>query len=289
MIKDFRYLRPQDLKEALGMLREHAGEAKVICGGQSLLILMRQGLVAPEYLIDIKHLEELNYIRLGEDGLRIGATTTHRALEKSKELAQRYPIIPEMEETLASVQTRNWGTIGGNLSHADPAGDPAPVLIALGAKVKLANVDGTREMALEDFFLDYFETALEEDELLVEIFVPPLPARTGVAFEKFTIIGCDMAIVSATARVTLDERGKAAEARVVLGGAAPRPLRVKGAEEVLVGEDLTEELLEEAGRKAFEECEPISDIHASEGYRRELVKVLTKRMLQKAWQRAAQG
>ncbi|RLA99548.1 MAG: xanthine dehydrogenase family protein subunit M [Deltaproteobacteria bacterium] len=289
MIKDFRYLRPQDLQEALGMLREHAGEAKVICGGQSLLILMRQGLVAPEYLIDIKHLEELSYIRLDEDGLRIGATTTHRALEKSKELAERYPIIPEMEETLASIQTRNWGTIGGNLSHADPAGDPAPVLIALGAKVKLAKADGTREMALEDFFLDYFETALEEDELLVEISVPPVPARTGVAFEKFTIIGCDMGIVSATARVTLDEGGRAAEARVVLGGAAPTPLRAKGAEEVLVGEDLREELLEEAGRKASEECEPISDIHASEGYRRELVRVLTKRMLRKAWQRAAQG
>ena len=93
MIKDFRYLRPQDLQEALGMLTEHAGEAKVICGGQSLLILMRQGLVAPEYLIDIKHLEELSYIRPNEDGLRIGATTTHRALEKSKELAERYPII----------------------------------------------------------------------------------------------------------------------------------------------------------------------------------------------------
>ncbi|RLA80336.1 MAG: xanthine dehydrogenase family protein subunit M [Deltaproteobacteria bacterium] len=289
MIRDFHYLRPQNLEEALGMLKEHAGEAKVIGGGQSLLILMRQGLVAPEYLVDIKHLDELNYIRFDQDGLKIGATTTHRALEKSRELAERYPIIPEMERTLASIQTRNWGTIGGNLSHADPAGDPAPVLIALGATVKLAKADGFREMPLEEFFLDYFETALEEDELLVEIAVPPISPRTGVAFEKFTIIGCDMGIVSATARLTLDEAGKCKEARVVLGGAAPVPLRARGAEEILGGEELKEEVFEEAAQKASEECEPISDIHASEGYRRELVRVLTRRMLKRAWERAAQG
>jgi len=128
MIKDFIYLRPSNLKEALQMLSEHQEECKVIAGGQSLLILMRQGLVAPKYLIDIKNLNELNYIRIDQkEGLKIGATTTHRSIEKSPLIRERFTILSDMERGLASIQTRNWGTIGGNLCHGEPAGDPAPV------------------------------------------------------------------------------------------------------------------------------------------------------------------
>lgn len=288
MIKDFIYLRPGNLKEALQMLSDHQEECKVIAGGQSLLILMRQGLVTPKYLIDIKNLNELNYIRIdSNEGLKIGATTTHRSIEKSPLIRERFTILSEMERGLASIQTRNWGTIGGNLCHGEPAGDPAPVLIALGAKLKMASSTNERIMDMEDFSLDYFETALYKNELLLEIQIPFLPPRLAIAFEKFTIIQNDMAISSVASSVSLDDDGYSLkDVRIVLGGVAPIPKRVKKVEEMLVGKRLSDDLIEKVSKVASEEAEPISDIHASEDYRRELVNVLTKRTLRKAWERA---
>lgn len=288
MIKDFIYQRPGTVKEALLQLSKYQEECKIIAGGQSLLILMRQGLVAPKYLIDIKNLQELNYIKLDpKEGLKIGATTTHRAIEKSSVIKEKFGILVEMERKLASIQTRNWGTIGGNLCHGEPAGDPAPVLIALKANLKLANSTGERRMALEDFSLDYFETALTKDELLLEIQVPFPPARTATAFDKFTIIQNDMAIVSVAASITLSDDGAVCkDVRVVFGGAAPTPRRATKAEEILVGKKMTDALLEEVSQRVSEQAEPVSDIHASEEYRRQLVKILTKRMVKKAWEQA---
>ncbi len=288
MINDFNYLRPKNLEEALEFLSQYKDECKIICGGQSLLIIMRQGLIAPEYLIDIKHLKELDYIEFDpEKGLRIGATTTHRSIEKSSLIKEKYPVLVEMEKKLASVQTRNWGTIGGNLAHGDPASDPATTLIALGASVKVGSKRGERVIPLEEFFVDYFETVLEEDEMILEVQVPPPPPRTGTTFEKFTIIEAEMGIVSVATSVTLEEDGKTCKAaRIALGGAAPTPLRAKKAEGILIGKELNDEIFEEAGRIASEECEPISDIHASEEYRRHLVSVLTKRLLKSSMERA---
>ena len=138
MIHDFVYLQADTTEEALAFLAQHKDSCKIICGGQSLLILMRQGLVAPEYLIDIKRVAELNYINFDpEEGLRIGATTTHRAIEQSPVIQDNYPVLVDMEKNLASTQTRNWGTMGGNLAHGEPAGCVAPVLIALNATVTL--------------------------------------------------------------------------------------------------------------------------------------------------------
>jgi carbon-monoxide dehydrogenase medium subunit len=157
MIRDFNYLRATTVKEALDLTDKHKDDYKIICGGQSLLILMRQGLVAPDYLIDIKNVEELDYIQFDDkEGLRIGATTTHRTIESSPLIKEKYPVIFEMEENLASIQTRNWGTIGGNLCHGDPAGDPGPVFIALNGSVKIASKQKTRSLPLHDFFVDYF-------------------------------------------------------------------------------------------------------------------------------------
>ncbi len=288
MIKDFIYFRPSTVEEAFLQLSKYQEECKIIAGGQSLLILMRQGLVAPKYLIDIKSLQELNYIKLDpKEGLKIGATTTHRAIEKSSAIKEKFGVLAEMERKLASIQTRNWGTIGGNLCHGEPAGDPAPVLIALKANLKLANSTGERRMALEDFSLDYFETALTKDELLLEIQVPFPPARTATAFDKFTIIQNDMAIVSAAASITLsDNNAFCKDVRIVLGGAASTPRRATKAEQALMGKKLDDPLLEQIGQRASEEAEPVSDIHASEEYRRELVKILTKRMVRKAWEQA---
>jgi carbon-monoxide dehydrogenase medium subunit len=288
MIRDFIYLRADTVKEALDFLEQCKDDSKIICGGQSLLILMRQGLVSLKYLIDIKHLEELNYIKFApKEGLKIGATTTHRALEKSSLIKKRYSVLVDMEKNLASIQTRNWGTIGGNLAHGDPAGDPGPVFIALNAVVKTANKERERTLPLEEFFIDFFETALEESELLIEIQVPAIPPKTAVAYEKFNIIKNDQGVVSVAASITVDDSGiKCKDARIVLGAAAPVPKRAKEAEQMLRGQKLNDRLLDRAAEKASEEADPFADVHATEEYRKFLVKALTKKMVKKSWEQA---
>ncbi len=287
MIQDFVYFRAKTVKEALALLEKHKDDYKIICGGQSLLILMRQGLVAPANLIDIKGISELKYIKFNsKEGLRIGAGTTHSEIQKSSPIKKHYPVLIEMEENLASVQTRNWGTIGGNLCHGDPAGDPGPVFIALNASAKIANRERERIIPLEEFFIDYFETVLEEGELLVEVQLPVVPPETATVYEKFNIIKNDQGIVSVVASVTLDSRGSTCtEARIVLGAAASIPIRARKAEKLLIGQRLDDDLLEKIGKKASHEADPVADIHASEEYRRYLVKALTKRMVKKAWER----
>ena len=291
MIKDFEYFAPTTLKEALALLDKYRDEYKVIGGGQSLLILMRQGLVAPEHLISIKGISELNYIKSdAKKGLRIGALTTHRTIEKSGVIKRGYVALAEMERRLASIQTRNWGTIGGNICHGDPAGDPAPVLMAMGASLTKASASGTTTMPIDEFFLDYFETALEPGELLTEIQVPVPAPRTGTAYTKFNIIQSDMATVGVAVSITLGSGdGVCSDARIALGAAAPTPMRAKQAEESLKGKKLTDSLLKQAGEIASTEADPISDIHASDEYRRELVKVLVKRVGSEALARAKQA
>jgi CO/xanthine dehydrogenase FAD-binding subunit len=248
---------------------------------------MRQGLVAPKYMVDIKGISELSYIKDDKNGLKIGALTTHRAIEKSPVIKKKYPVLAEMETRLASIQTRNWGTIGGNICHADPAGDPAPVLIALNATLTVAGSKGTRSMPVEDFTLDYFEVALEPGELLTEIQIPVPPPRTGTVYTKFNIIESDLATVGVAVSMTLGSGdGVCQDVRIALGAAAPTPMRAKQAEAVLKGKKITEALLAQAGEAAAKEADPISDIQASEEYRRELVKVLVKRMGEEALARA---
>jgi carbon-monoxide dehydrogenase medium subunit len=287
MIHDFTYLKPSSLQEALTMLGEHKDECKVICGGQSLLIIMRQGLLATDYLVDIKHIKELDYIQFdAKAGLKIGATTTHHTIETSDLIKKNYPILVAMENKLASIQVRNWGTIGGNLAHADPAGDPGPVLVALNANIKVGSAQGDRTMALEDFSVDFFETALEEGEVVLEVQVPTPEAKTGAAYQKFNLLESDQGMVAVAAAVTLNGGGKCKDVRVVLGNAGPKPIRVKKIEELLIGKAYNEKLFAEAGAIASQDCEPVSDIHASEEHRRHLLGVLTKRMLKQAWEQA---
>jgi len=288
MIHNFNYHQATSLKETLSLLEKCRDDYKIICGGQSLLILMRQGLVAPENLIDIKRVKEMSYIDYDpKNGLKIGAATTHREIEKSPLIKKYFPVLAEMEKNLASIQTRNWGTIGGNLAHGDPAGDPGPILIASNATVKLASLERERILPLGDFFIDIFETALEEGELLIEIQVPILPKKTAMAYEKFNIIKNNQGIVSVAASVTMAEDGvRCKDARIVLGAAAATPLRAKKAEQMLIGKKIDTKLLAIVGKKASEESDPISDIHATETYRRFLVKNLTINVTRKAWEQA---
>jgi carbon-monoxide dehydrogenase medium subunit len=291
MIKDFEYFAPKTLKEALTLLDKYRDECKIIAGGQSLLILMRQRLVTPEYLIDIKGISELDYITSdAKEGLKIGALATHRAIEKSPAMKNGFSVLGEMERRLASVQTRNWGTIGGNICHGDPAGDPVPVLIALKSTLKMASLKDERTMPVEDFTLDYFETALEPNELLTEIQVPLPLSHTGAAYTKFNIIESDVATVGVAVSLTLGSgSGVCEDVRIALGALAPTPMRAKKAEGVLHGNKITDNLLREAGVVASTEAEPISDIAASAEYRRELVRVLVARVGKEALARAKQA
>ena len=288
MMKEFEYFAPKTVEEALSLLSQYREEAKIIAGGQSMLVVMRQGLLSPEYLIDVKGISALDYTNHDEKtGLRIGALTVHRTIEKSPLVAEHFKVLSEMERNLATVQTRNWGTIGGNLCHGDPAGDPAPVFIALNARLKLASLKRERTIAMEDFSRDYLEVALEPGEMLTEIQVPVPPPRTGTAYEKLMVMRGDMGIIGAAVSITLRPGdGICQDARIALGSAASVPLRAREAEKRLVGKVVSEATLAEAGEVASTEASPPSDVHGSTEYRREMVKVFVRRVGARALERA---
>jgi carbon-monoxide dehydrogenase medium subunit len=288
MIADFEYFSPQTVEEALSLLSQYKEEAKMIAGGQSMLVVMKQRLLTPEYLIDIKGISALDYIEYDEGkDLRIGALTIHRAIEKSPLIREHFGVLSEMEQNLATIQTRNWGTIGGNLCHGDPAGDPAPVLTALKAKLKLASSGRERTIEMEEFSKDYLEVALEPDEMLTEIQVPTPPPHTGTAYQKLMVMKGDMGIVGAAVSITLKPGdGVCQNARIVLSNAASTPLRAKKAEKLLIGKKVDDALLNEAGEVASTEADPPADVHGSVEYRREMVKVFVKRAAQIALERA---
>jgi carbon-monoxide dehydrogenase medium subunit len=287
MIAAFDYFAPKTVKEALSLLSRYKDEAKMIAGGQSILVVMRQRLLTPEYVIDIKGLTELEYIKYDEkQGLKIGALTIHRDIEKSPVIQKHFGVLSEMEGNLATIQTRNWGTIGGNLCHGDPAGDPAPVLIALKAKLKLASSAGERVIDTEEFSTDYLEVALKPDEMLAEIQVPTPAPHTGTAYEKLMVMKGDMGVVGAAVSITLDAKGGCQDARIALSNCSSVPLRAKKAEKVLIGKTINDALLAEAGEVASSEADPPADVHGSVEYRREMIKVFVKRVAQKALEKA---
>ncbi len=288
IIFDFEYFTPRTIKEALELLSRYGEEeCKVIAGGQSLLILMKQRLITPKYLIDIKGLSDLDYINLDDkQGLKIGALTTHRSIEKSPVIQNGFNVLSEMEQNVSSVETRNWGTIGGNVCHGDPGGDPTPVLMALNGKLKVTSLSGERTINAEDFVLYYYETALRHDELLTEIQVPSLPPNTGVKFAKFSQIAGDYANASVAMSITLDEKEICDDVRIALGSVAVAPMRAKKAEEMLKGKNISDELLAEAGQIASEEASPTTDAEVSAEYKRDLVKVLIRRVGKEALERA---
>ncbi len=280
MLAEFEYFAPKTVKEAVSLLAKYKEEAKIICGGQSMLVVMKQRLLTPEYLIDIKGISSLDYIKYDEkQGLKIGALTIHRAIEKSPVIQKHFRVLSELEGNLATVQTRNWGTIGGNLCHGDPAGDPAPVFIALRAKLKLAGPGGERTVDMEEFSRDYLEVALKPDEMLTEIQVPTPPPHTGTAYEKLMVMKGDMGIVGAAVSITLSGKdGLCQDARIALSNCSSVPLRAREAGKVLVGKTVNEGQLVKASETASKEAAPTSDVHGSAEYRREMIKVFVRRV-----------
>jgi aerobic carbon-monoxide dehydrogenase medium subunit len=288
IIFDFEYYSPVTVEEALKLLsQDEDGTTKMIAGGQSLIILLKQRLLMPTRLIDIKGLTSLDYIKFSEaKGLQIGALSTHRSVENSPVVRKKFPVLFEMEQNLSSVETRNTGTIGGNVSHGDPSGDPMPVLMALNASLKIAGPSGERVVHADDFTTGYYETALQHDELLTEIQVPTPPPHTGTRYIKFAQITGDHGNASAAVSITLDAKKLCKDARIVVGCAEPAPMRIKQAEDFLKKKNITEELLAEAGRIVSQEATFTSDNEASKEYKEELAGVLVKRAGKEALERA---
>jgi len=284
----FEYMPAKTVKEACELLSKYGEEAKILGGGQSLVNLMKQDFVRPSYIIDIKEISDLDYIRHDEkDGLRIGALTTHRSLETSTIVQDKFFMLAEMEHTLASVAVRNWGTLGGNLAHADPASDLAPTLMALGAEVTVTGSNAERVISLDDFFIGYFETALQPDELLTEIHVPNSGQGSGI-HSKFALRATDLAVVSVATHLIFDpdNSDQCKDARIVMGSVGPTPLRAKRGEDLLKGQTIDAALIEEAARLSAEDAQPTTDINGSEEYKREIVHVLVRRTIKEAQARA---
>ena len=281
-VPDFDYYCPDSLKEACEMLARFGPRAKLLAGGTDLLPKMKQELLAPQVIISVKNIQELETIQDVEGkGVVIGARVTHNNLAGSSILQRRYPSVAEAAHTLANNQVRNRGTIGGNIVNAVPSADLPPILIALGAMVTLVGLGGARTFPLEQFFIGPNQSVIGPGEILTEIIIPDQPT-TGSAYFKFGLRHSGaLAVVGVAAAVTMQD-DRVMDARIILGAVAPTPMRARKAEQSLTGKRVSEDLLEQAGQHAARECRPISDIRSSEEYRRDMVRVFVKRALRKA-------
>ena len=276
-----RYTRPTELEEALSLLAEHGDEAKVLAGGQSLLLLLREHFVEPELLVGLGGIESLR--RLEVDGeARIGAMVTHATVERDPRIAERWPVLAAAEAAVSTMQIRNRGTLCGNVAHAFPTADPPAALIACDGRVRLAGRDGEREVRAEDFFVGVFETVARPDELVTAITLPAPPDGARGAYLKYAVRPLDFAIVGVAVRVVLGGDGAVSDVRIGLNGAANRPLRAVEAERVLLGQVPTGELLVEAAEVAAQNADPLDEVDGSAAYRRRCVAVYTRRALARA-------
>lgn len=281
-LPDFDYYAPDSLAEACGMLDSFGSKAKVLSGGTDIISKMKSAILNPEILISLKKLEDLKKIEyVSGKGVVIGARATHNDLVNSPLLNERYLSVSEAAHHMASNQIRNIGTVGGNLCNAVPSADLPPILIALGAAIKLVGVNGERMILLEDFFTGPMKTVISHDEVLSEIVIPD-QSSTGSTYIKFGLRRSGaLAVVGVAVSVTVNEE-IITDAKIAIGAAAPTPMRALKAENHLRGKTITDELIAEAGLIASKESKPISDIRGSAEYRRDLVRVFTRRALRKA-------
>ncbi len=280
----FEYRTPKNLKEVNATLKEFGGDAKLIAGGTALVIMMKQRLVRPTCLVSLRSVRGLNGIELKNGGIAIGGLATHREVEGSALIRRRLPMLAETYHHVATLRVRNMATVGGGLAHADPNQDPPPSLIALGATVKATSANGSRVIPLDEFFKDYYETVLEQDEIITEVMVPKLAPNTGAAYIKFLPrTADDYATVSAAAVLTLDKtRRTIADVRIALGSVGVTPIRAKEAEDMLRGQPLKADAFAAAGEKAKEAVDPVSDFRGSAGYKKDMAAVFVRRALEKA-------
>ncbi len=290
MIPDrFEYFAPKTVAEAVGLLKTHGSDAKALAGGHSLIPLMKLRLAAPRYLVDLNGISEMAYIKEADGVLRIGAMTRHADLETSDLIRSRYALLADTARVISDPLVRNMGTIGGSLAHADPAGDWGAAMLAARATVVATGPRGERTVAIDDFLVDTFTTALEPNEILTEIRVPRPPARSGGVYLKLERKVGDFAIVAVGASVVLDTRGACESAGIGLCNVGPTSLRAKRAEEALRGQKPDDAAIARAAQAAAAESNPVTDLRGPAEYKRDVVRVLTARALRLAVQRAKGG
>lgn len=284
----FDYHSPQSIDEALALLAEHGDDAKLLAGGQSLIPAMRFRLAQPATLIDLNRIDGLAYVREEDGELRIGGMTRESALEESEVVQTRYPLLADTACVIADPLVRNLATVGGNLAHADPANDHPATMLAYGATVVARGAGGERVIPIDDFFTGLFESALEAGEILTEIRIPAPAPGSGGAYLKLERKVGDYAVSAVAVQLEMSG-GTIASARVGLTNVNPVPMRSTGAEAALAGNEPTDEVLEAAGQAAAAECDPSADLRGSVDYKRDLTRVLTKRAVRQAVDRAQGG
>jgi carbon-monoxide dehydrogenase medium subunit len=282
----FEYVVPKTLEDALRLVERHGDEAKILAGGHSLLPLMKLRLAQPRYVIDIGRLRNMNYIREENGHISIGALTTHAEIESSTLLRSKCPLLAETAAVIGDVQVRNRGTLGGSLAHADPAADYPAAALALDVEIVAASTAGTRTIPVAEFFVDMLTTTLRPGEILSQVRVAPLAPQTGTAYEKMHQPASGFAIVGVAVRLMLGKDGTIEDAAIGVTGLGPKPFRAAAAEKNLRGKKASEKLFGEAARYTAQGIEPLSDLHASADYRREMAAVYTRRALERAYARA---
>jgi len=292
-MRKFTYLVPKTLDEAISLHQSYGERAKYIAGGTDVLVKIKEGKLAPDYLISLKHIigQDRPFLNHETGELYVGAFVTHRMIETSLLVQAHYPILYDAVKNIGSIQIRNVATIGGNLVNAVPSADGAIPLITLDGKANIYGTKGQRSIALLRFFLGPGQCDLERGEILTEIVVPRLLPRTGSAYIKHgRREAMELPMLGVGVLLSLeDDMETCAKARISLGVAAPTPIRALQAEKHLVGKTITEEILAEAGKIAGEESKVRDSIRGVAWYRREMVAVLVKRMGMKALERAVRN
>ncbi|MGH9146906.1 MAG: FAD binding domain-containing protein [Vicinamibacterales bacterium] len=283
----FEYYRPETLEEGLHLLAEHGDQAKPLAGGQSLIPAMNFRLARPAVLVDINQIRELSHIEEKEGELFLGGLARQRDVERSALVRRTSPLLHETMPFVAHLAIRNRGTVGGSLAHADPAAELPAVAVALEARLRARSLRSDRWIPADEFFTGLFSTALNADELLVEIVIPRVADRTGCAFEEVSRRHGDYALAGSAAVITLDAKGRCESGRVVLLSVGDRPILAEQAGRILNGAVPSADVIHAAAEAvARHDIDPPADIHASSAYRRHLAAVLTRRALGRAVARA---
>ena len=282
----FEYLTPSNISDAVALLQKHGDEAKILAGGHSLIPAMRLRLAEPGYLIDISGIGGLDYIQEESGQLRIGAMTCEAALEESEIVQRKFPLLLDTAKMIADPSVRNMATVGGNLAHGDPANDHPATMLALRASVIAEGPNGTREIKIDNFFPDFFTTALSEDEILTEIRIPTPPSASGGAYLKIERKVGDYAAAAVACQLNIDSSGLIENIGLGLTNVGSTPIRASSAEELLKGKKPDENMLAEAGRLAAADSEPMEDLRGSAEYKIALVNELTQRAIKLSIQRA---
>ena len=282
----FEYVAATSVQQAVEILQRENGEAKILAGGHSLLPLMKLRLAQPRILVDIGRIPELSFVRAEGSDLVVGALATYRDIQHSPDVKRLAPVLAEATALVGDPQVRARGTLAGALAHADPAGDLPAVVLALGATITAIGPNGERTIDVDDFFVDLLTTSLDENEVITSIRISGVPSGAGAAYQKFEQPASHYALTGVCAVVGLGQGGAIESARVAITGVGPKAYRPATVEQALVGLQPTEDNLRQAAQTAADGVDVQGDIHASPEYRSHLARVLTRRAVLQAVERA---